>query len=547
MPSHGRLQLLIIAIAALLFIPGLGAVHLFDWDEINFAEIAREMVVSGDWLRPQMHFEAFHEKPPLFIWMQALSMKAFGVGEFAARFPNAICGIITLWLLYRIGEQLRGRIFGIAWALAYIGSILPHLYFRSGIIDPWFNLFIFLGLHAIITLAARDPERDPRAINARSDRYAWIAGLFLGLAVLTKGPVGVLVPALVMLVYWAWKRFRFLLSLRRISLIALAALLTVSAWALIDLVRNGPDFMIAFFWRQVAMLTTEDAGHGGFFGYHFVVLLIGCFPASLFALQELLKPTRTTDAHENDHRRWMVILFWVVLILFSIVKTKIVHYSSLCYFPLTYLAALQLERIWKKNEGFGWSRFALGSLGTSIAVIVIVAPFAGMNIDAIKPLFAQDPFALANLDADVHWTGIESLAGLMLFGALIAGHLLHRKRQYRASVLVVLGGGALFVTTTLFLFINNIEGYSQRAAVEFFESKADERCWLLTKGYKSYVPEFYGRVKEAQPDEATLWRGSIDRPVYLACKLTQEEEVTALGTFREVSRRNGFIFFERRP
>jgi hypothetical protein len=49
----------------------------------------------------------------------------------------------------------------------------------------------------------------------------------------------------------------------------------------------------------------------------------------------------------NDHRRWMVILFWVVLILFSIVKTKIVHYSSLCYFPLTYLAALQLERIWK--------------------------------------------------------------------------------------------------------------------------------------------------------------------------------------------------------
>ena len=547
MPSHGRLQLLIIAIAALLFIPGLGAVHLFDWDEINFAEIAREMVVSGDWLRPQMHFEAFHEKPPLFIWMQALSMKAFGVGEFAARFPNAICGIITLWLLYRIGEQLRGRIFGIAWALAYIGSILPHLYFRSGIIDPWFNLFIFLGLHAIITLAAQDPERDPRAINARSDRYAWIAGLFLGLAVLTKGPVGVLVPALVMLVYWAWKRFRFLLSLRRISLIALAALLTVSAWALIDLVRNGPDFMIAFFLRQVAMLTTEDAGHGGFFGYHFVVLLIGCFPASLFALQELLKPTRTTDAHENDHRRWMVILFWVVLILFSIVKTKIVHYSSLCYFPLTYLAALQLERIWKKNEGFGWSRFALGSLGTSIAVIVIVAPFAGMNIDAIKPLFAQDPFALANLDADVHWTGIESLAGLMLFGALIAGHLLHRKRQYRASVLVVLGGGALFVTTTLFLFINNIEGYSQRAAVEFFESKADERCWLLTKGYKSYVPEFYGRVKEAQPDEATLWRGPIDRPVYLACKLTQEEEVTALGTFREVSRRNGFIFFERRP
>jgi 4-amino-4-deoxy-L-arabinose transferase-like glycosyltransferase len=547
MPSHGRLQLLILAIAALLFLPGLGAVHLFDWDEINFAEIAREMVVSGEWLRPQMHFEAFHEKPPLFIWMQALSMKAFGVGEFAARFPNAICGIITLWMLYRIGEQLRGRFFGIAWALAYIGSILPHLYFRSGIIDPWFNLFIFLGLHALITLVQRDPKRDPRALNARSDRYAWFAGIFLGLAVLTKGPVGVLVPALVMFVYWAWKRFRFVLNLRRISIVALATLLTVSAWALIDLVRNGPDFMIAFFWRQVAMLTTEDAGHGGFFGYHFVVLLIGCFPASVFALQELLKPTRTTDAHENDHRRWMVILFWVVLILFSIVKTKIVHYSSLCYFPLTYLAALQLERIWKKNDGFGWSRFALGGIGTLIALIVIAVPFVGMNIELIKPLFAQDPFALANLDAEVKWTGLEALAGVVLLGGLIAGHVLHARKRIRAAVLSVFAGGALFVTTTLFFFIKNIEGYSQRAAVEFFKSKSDERCWLLTKGYKSYVPEFYGRVKEAQPDEATLWRGPIDQPVYLACKMTYEEEVTALGTFREVSRRNGFVFFERRP
>lgn len=547
MPSRGRIQLLIVAIASLLFIPGLGAVHLFDWDEINFAEIAREMVVSGDWLRPQMGFEPFHEKPPLFMWMQALSMKVSGVGEFAARFPNAVCGIITLWLLYRIGEQLRGRVFGMLWALAYIGSILPHLYFRSGIIDPWFNLFIFLGLHALITLVQRDPKRDPNAVNARRDSHAWLAGLFLGLAVLTKGPVGVLVPGLVLIVYWTWSRFRFVLRLRRIGIIALAATLTVSSWALIDLIRNGPEFMIAFFWRQVAMLTTEDAGHGGFFGYHFVVLLIGCFPASVFAFQELLRPTRTDDRHENDHRRWMVILFWVVLILFSVVKTKIVHYSSLCYFPLTYLAALQLERAWKKREGFGWSRFLLGGLGALLALTVIAVPFVGMNIDAIKPLFAQDSFALANLDAEVRWTGLEVVAGIVLFAALIAGHLLHGREKIRASILTVFGGSALFVTITLFFLINNIEGYSQRAAVEFFESKAVERCWLLTKGYKSYVPEFYGRAKEAQPDAATLWREPIDRPVYMACKVTHTDEVEEIGTFTELYRKNGFVFYERKP
>jgi 4-amino-4-deoxy-L-arabinose transferase-like glycosyltransferase len=533
--------------AALLFIPGLGAVHLFDWDEINFAEIAREMLVTGDWLRPRIGLEPFHEKPPLFMWMQALSMKAFGVGEFAARFPNAICGLLTLWLLVRIGEQVRGRAFGSLWALAYVGSILPHLYFRSGIIDPWFNLFIFLGLHAIITLVQRDPKRTPGPLNARTDKYAWLAGLFLGLAVLTKGPVGVLIPALVMGVYWAWGRCKPYLRWRRIGIIVLATMLAIGTWGAVDLLRNGPEFMVAFFWRQVAMLTTEDAGHGGFAGYHFVVLLLGCFPASVFALQELLKPTRGDDADANDHRRWMVILFWVVLILFSIVKTKIVHYSSLCYFPLTYLAAMQLERVWRKRESFGWSRFLIGGLGSLIALVLILVPFAGMNIDKLRPLFVQDPFALANLDADVRWTGLEALAGLLLMGALLTGHVLHDRSRFREAVVVVFVGGAMFVTTTLYFFINRIEGYTQRAAVEFFQGKAGEHAWLITKNYKSYVPEFYGRITEARPPEEVLLHGPIDRPVYLSCKVTAMREVEALGSFKELYRRNGFVFWVREP
>ena len=75
-----------------------------------------------------------------------------------------------------------------------------------------------------------------------------------------------------------------------------------------------------------------------------------------------------------------------------------VHYSSLCYFPLTYLAALQLERIWTRNEAFGWSRFVLGILGNVIAVMVMAVPFIGMHIDRLRGLLAADPFAQANLD-----------------------------------------------------------------------------------------------------------------------------------------------------
>src|SRR5262245_2707572 len=128
-----RLDYLRLTILALLFfLPFLGAVHLFDWDEINFAECARDMLMTGDYLRPQIDYEPFWEKPPLFIWMQAISMQWFGIGEFAARFPNAICGLLTLLLVYHLGRRLHDRTFGWLWALAWLGSLLPHLYFRSG-------------------------------------------------------------------------------------------------------------------------------------------------------------------------------------------------------------------------------------------------------------------------------------------------------------------------------------------------------------------------------------------------------------------------------
>ena len=87
---------ILLLIACLSFFPFIGAVPLFDWDEINFAEAAREMLVSGDWWNVQIGFEPFWEKPPFFFWLQVISMKIFGINEFAARFPNALLGIISL-------------------------------------------------------------------------------------------------------------------------------------------------------------------------------------------------------------------------------------------------------------------------------------------------------------------------------------------------------------------------------------------------------------------------------------------------------------------
>ncbi len=197
------IYLLITLGGILLFLPFLGNVPLFDWDEINFAEIAREMIVTKDYLNVQIDYQPFWEKPPLFIWMQVLSMKLFGINEFAARFPNAICGIVTLLVLYSIGKKLFNKKMGIIWVLVYAGSILPFFYFKSGIIDPWFNLFIFTGIYfaiftsshihliTFITLSPSHPvtQSPNRPIAQSSNRPIFLTGLCIGLAILTKGPV----------------------------------------------------------------------------------------------------------------------------------------------------------------------------------------------------------------------------------------------------------------------------------------------------------------------------------------------------------------------
>ena len=189
-------SLLIGLAGCLFFMPFLGGVHLFDWDEINFAEISREMIALDDYLRVHVNFKPFWEKPPFFFWMQAICMHIWGVGEYAARFPNAVCGVISLVILYLIGKRLYDRTFGLLWALAYFGSTLPFLYFKSGIIDPFFNLFIFGGLYGFILFYWKKDKFDSIALPKHSLFYLCMGGLVLGLAIITKGPVAYMIVCL---------------------------------------------------------------------------------------------------------------------------------------------------------------------------------------------------------------------------------------------------------------------------------------------------------------------------------------------------------------
>ncbi|MCS7035853.1 MAG: glycosyltransferase family 39 protein [Saprospiraceae bacterium] len=549
-----------VALLGVLFlVPFLGGVHLFDWDEINFAECAREMLLTGDYLRPQIDYEPFFEKPPLFIWMQALSMQVFGVNEFAARFPNAVAGIIVLLLSYHMGRRLHDRMFGWLWVLAWLGSILPHLYFRSGIIDPWFNLFIFLGLWGFIEFRWLFFTRFQGRSFWRRYRYLLLGGWALGLGILTKGPVAYLIVFLVLMLYWAKYKFRNRGFLSHFILFSLAAFSVSALWFGVETLLHGPKFVQEFVAYQIRLLTTADSGHGGFLGYHVVVLLLGCFPISVFALPNLWGDRQPEDevleshtlriCQRSDLTTWMQLLFWVVLIVFSLVRTKIVHYSSLAYYPLTYLGAYTIWRAIHWDVRPRVVAILLPTLGVLIGGVQMLLPWLGQNTHLLRPLLAKDPFALARLEVTVDWHWYHALPGaILVVGVLLGLRLWLRSKPWTAAQ-IVFSAGALFVALTLVLCIGNIERYSQGSTIDFYKSKAHEDCFIKTVGFKSYAHLFYPKkppVKDPTVDEyANLAYGNPGKTVYFVAKMNRLEELPTLPNCRELYRKHGMVYFVR--
>lgn len=534
------------------FIPLLGRLHLFDWDEINFAEISREMLILHDYLRVYVNFEPFWEKPPYFFWFQSLAMTSFGINEFSARLPNAICGIFTLVIIFNIGKTLFNTRFGILWALAYFGSVLPFLYFKSGIIDPWFNLFIFLGLYFFIKFYWKKAAFANIAFQKNKWIYLLIAGLFVGLGILTKGPVAYLIPVLCMGVYWITQRFRFYINPIHFILFTLASSIVMLSWYGLETWKNGYWFVREFNKYQVRLFSTPDAGHGGFPGYHFAVLFFGVFPASVFCIRSFFKSPSSEFKYQDDFKLWMIILFWVVLILFSIVKSKIVHYSSMCYFPLTFLAAYSMNQILEHKIEFNkWMRFGILFVGSIYVMATLAVPIIGQHIDWIKPFFKNDEFAMANLDAEVNWTMWHLIPGLFMIGVLVAAFYYLNIVKYQRSFLSLFFGTAVFVMLTLMFDINNFESYSQRAAIDFYKSKADEDCYIVTYGFKSYGHLFYAQKRKVTNPESYniewLLQGNVDKTVYVVSKITKAAELSRYPQLIETSRKNGFVFFKRKP
>lgn len=536
-------QLFFSALGIFFFTTFLGSVHLFDWDEINFAESAREMLVTGNFTQVQINYRPFWEKPPLFFWLQSLSMSIFGINAFAARLPNALFGVITLLTFLYIGTRKYSLQFGFWWAMAYLGSFLPHLYFKSGIIDPVFNYFIFLGVYYLF-----------ESIISSQKKHTLLSGVFTGLAILTKGPVGFLLVFLTFLAFWASERFQKVTTWLHVVLYAVTVTIVSFAWFAIEFWRGGWWFFKMFIEYQIRLFSTPDAGHEQPFFYHFVVVFLGCFPMSVFALWGFQKDPQ--EKHPTLHKA-MFFLFWVVMILFSIVKTKIVHYSSMAYFPLAFFSAKAISKFLEQKSVPRHFRWFLGILGGAFAFILTALPIFAYYKEYFYK-YIEDPFAVDCLKTPVQWGGWEFLIGL-LYGIIVIWATLKIRKAIWQATFVLFLSSALCIMLYLAVIVPLIEQYSQAPAIEFYKMlrRENPNSYVTTVWFKSYAHYFYFQYPRYENpnfyqkntyQENTDWllNGNIDKDAYFVVKtdeLAKFQQTYPHLTF--LYKKGGFAFFKR--
>jgi 4-amino-4-deoxy-L-arabinose transferase-like glycosyltransferase len=263
---------LLLAAGFFLFLVNLGGPNLWDVDEGRNATAALEMMESGDYIQPTFNGELRDHKPALLYWLQVIAFHLFGVNEFAARLPSALAALLVMLLTYELGRSLFNVFTGLVAGLVAASTIMLGAAARFANPDSLLNLFSVLAL-ALLWLS-----------YSRSRKVPCLAcGVACGLAVLAKGPVGVLLPGTVAVLFLLWVRNlrayftpRLLLGVISFSLVALP-------WYVLVCLETKGSFLFGFFLRHnVDRFLSPMEHHGGGAGYYILVLLVGFAPWSAF-------------------------------------------------------------------------------------------------------------------------------------------------------------------------------------------------------------------------------------------------------------------------
>lgn len=277
----------ILLLAFIFFFLKLWGFVLFDVDEPRYAEAAREMIESNNWITPYFNYVVRFDKPVLFYWLIAISYKILGVSEFAARLPSAIMATLIVVSIYFFARKHINQYFGLISSLVLLTSLEFIGLARMSITDMTLSAFICFMLLSGFTAAHSTG-------NKRS--YWWYAFYtFLALGTLTKGPVA---PAVAVMVLWPYfiltgKFFEVFKTCRLYTGILLFLLIT-APWYIMVYLENGQAYIDQFIVTDnLKRFTGTVSGHKGPIYFFFIVILVGFIPWSTFlpyALIKYLKP-----------------------------------------------------------------------------------------------------------------------------------------------------------------------------------------------------------------------------------------------------------------
>ncbi len=378
----------------------LGSRALWSPDEGRYAEIPREMVVSGDYITPRLNGVKYFEKPPLFYWLQSISIKLFGVNEWSLRLWTAVLAWLGCLAVYVSARRLFGRRAGLVAAVVLATSLLYYAMGRIITLDMAVSVLLSCSLLAFLwgTLEPVGPQR----------RVAmWAFFIFAALATLTKGLIGIVIPAMVIGSWMALvNEWRILKSMYLFSGVALFLLIAVPWHILVSQVN--PEFFNFYFINQHFQRYLFKH-HSPFYRpwYFIPVLLIGLFPWTVFLVQAIKHNLAFSWRQRHQHKEVIFLMLWAVLVFlfFSGSSSKLIPYILPMFPPLAILVGRYLLTAWRRPDLRG-IQLGYWILVVSVFLLVVV----GLSV---APQYLEGPSNPARLTSYIY-----VLTAILILGPL---------------------------------------------------------------------------------------------------------------------------------
>lgn len=428
--SARRGLLLLLLASALLWFFGLEHRSLFHPDEGRYAEIPREMVVTGDWLTPRLNGIKYFEKPPLQYWLTAGAYVLLGEHQWTSRLCTALAGFLGLLWTGFVAQALFGRGIGLLSAGVLASSVLYFIAGHFNTLDMGLTFWLNLALGAFLL------AQQPHATASRVHRWALVMWAALGFAALSKGLIATVLPGLALVVYTLVEREVSWWKPLKVSTGLPLFLCITAPWFVAVSIAN-PEFAHFFFIHEhVERFLTTTHGRYQPWWFYIPILLLGLLPwVGLLpgAAKAAWRIPPSSYARRFNESRFLIVWVAVILVFFSASGSKLGLYILPAFPALAMLIA-------KRISALSWRQLGI-ELSPSFVIAVVLTTVA-LNINRFTT--GSDRAALITA-----WSDSLVACGVALsFGMALALYLARAKKQ---RLLLVLG--VVLMTVPAYQFV----------------------------------------------------------------------------------------------